>query len=36
MMGWNLRARPGRPVGGEVMGMRALYALIEELARRAL
>ena len=29
MMGWNLAARPGRPVGGEATGLRALYALIE-------
>jgi leucyl aminopeptidase len=28
IMGWNTSARPGRPVGGEAMGMRALYALI--------
>jgi len=30
MMAWNLRALPGRPVGGEAMGVRALYALIKE------
>ena len=29
IMAWNLAARPGRPVGGEAQGMRALYALIE-------
>ena len=29
LMAWNLSARPGRPVGGEAQGMRALYALIE-------
>ena len=35
IMGWNPKARPGRPVGGEAMGMRALYALIEgRFARR--
>jgi leucyl aminopeptidase len=28
-MAWNTAARPGRPVGGEAMGMRALYAVIE-------
>ncbi|MGB1539657.1 MAG: leucyl aminopeptidase family protein, partial [Rickettsiales bacterium] len=28
LMAWNTRARPGRPVGGEAMGLRALYALI--------
>ncbi len=30
IMGWNTSARPGRPVGGEAMGMRALYALIAD------
>jgi leucyl aminopeptidase len=30
MMAWNLRALPGRPVGGEAMSVRALYALIKE------
>ena len=30
MMAWNLEARPGRPVGGEAMGLRALFAMIEE------
>jgi leucyl aminopeptidase len=29
-MAWNLGARAGRPVGGEAMGMRALYAVIEK------
>ena len=29
IMGWNTSQRPGRPVGGEAMGMRALYAVIE-------
>ena len=29
IMAWNLTARPGRPIGGEAQGMRALYALIE-------
>jgi leucyl aminopeptidase len=29
-MAWNMRARPGRPVGGEAMAVRALYALIKE------
>ncbi len=28
IMGWNALARAGRPVGGEAMGMRALYGLI--------
>ena len=35
ILGWNPKARPGRPVGGEAMGMRALYDLIEgRFARR--
>jgi leucyl aminopeptidase len=29
MMAWNPAARPGRPVGGEAQGMRALFRLIE-------
>ncbi len=29
LMAWNLTARPGRPVGGDAQGMRALYGLIE-------
>ena len=33
LMAWNLRAQPGRPVGGEAMGLRAVVALIEALAR---
>jgi len=33
IMAWNLTARPGRPEGGEAMGLRAVYALIEGLAR---
>jgi leucyl aminopeptidase len=33
VMAWNLSSRPGRPEGGEAMGLRATYALIEELAR---
>ncbi|MDJ0706468.1 MAG: leucyl aminopeptidase family protein [Leptolyngbyaceae cyanobacterium MO_188.B28] len=28
LMGWNLRSLPGRPEGGEAMGMRALFELI--------
>jgi leucyl aminopeptidase len=27
---WNDQPRPGRPEGGEAMGMRALYALIRQ------
>ena len=30
IMAWNASARPGRPVGGEAMGMRALYTVIEQ------
>ncbi len=30
LYGWNGSDRPGRPKGGEAMGMRAMYALIEE------
>jgi leucyl aminopeptidase len=30
MMAWNAKARPGRPVGGEAMALRALFALFEE------
>ncbi len=30
IMGYNVRARPGRPVGGEAFAMRALFALIRE------
>ena len=28
IMGWNSRARPGRPIGGEAMGMRCVYHVI--------
>lgn len=27
---WNQKSRPGRPEGGEALGLRALYALIEQ------
>lgn len=30
MMAWNLSSRPGRPEGGEAMGIRALYAYLAE------
>ncbi len=30
LMAWNTSARPGRPEGGEAMGMRAAFAFIEE------
>ncbi len=29
MMAWNTEAAPGRPEGGEAMGLRAVYAMIE-------
>ena len=29
VMAWNLASRPGRPKGGEAMGLRALYGVIE-------
>ena len=29
VMAWNLASRPGRPKGGEAMGLRALYSFIE-------
>jgi leucyl aminopeptidase len=32
MMAWNAKSRPGRPEGGEAMAVRALYALVAELA----
>ncbi len=31
--GWNLSARPGRPEGGEALGLRALYAFIADWAK---
>jgi leucyl aminopeptidase len=33
VMAWNLTNRPGRPEGGEAMGLRATYALIEDMVR---
>lgn len=30
LMAWNLRALPGRPVGGEAMGIRAMFELIRQ------
>ncbi|CAM9802582.1 unnamed protein product, partial [Laminaria digitata] len=30
-MGFNPASRPGRPEGGEAQGMRALYALLEDM-----
>ncbi|MEC8128262.1 MAG: leucyl aminopeptidase family protein [Pseudomonadota bacterium] len=32
VMAWNLGSRPGRPKGGEAMGLRALFTYIEGLA----
>jgi leucyl aminopeptidase len=29
-MAWNLRNLPGRPEGGEVMGMRTMFELIKQ------
>ncbi len=29
MMAWNASAKPGRPVGGEAQGLRALFALLQ-------
>ncbi len=29
-MGWNLGARPGRPIGGEAMGVRAVFRMLEQ------
>jgi len=31
IMAWNNRARSGRPIGGEAMGLRAMYAALEKL-----
>ncbi len=33
VMAWNLASRPGRPKGGEAMGLRALYGFIESLQK---
>jgi leucyl aminopeptidase len=33
IMAWNVSAKPGRPEGGEAMGLRAAYALVEEVSR---
>ena len=34
LMAWNLNSRPGRPKGGEAMGLRALFSYISSLAKR--
>lgn len=28
LMAWNLKSKPGRPEGGEAMGLRAIYAFL--------
>ena len=35
IMAWNSRARPGRPKGGEAMGLRAVYAYLYDRYQRA-
>ena len=30
LMAWNMRAKPGRPQGGEAMGLRALFSYLRE------
>ena len=35
VMAWNLHNRPGRPKGGEAMGLRASFAYIQNLAHQA-
>ncbi|MBL4877109.1 MAG: acetolactate synthase small subunit [Cohaesibacteraceae bacterium] len=30
LMAWNLKSRPGRPEGGEALGIRALYKVLED------
>ena len=35
VMAWNLGSRPGRPRGGEAMGLRAAYGLIADMAKSA-
>lgn len=30
VMAWNLRSRPGRPEGGEAMGLRAVYSFLQK------
>ena len=34
LMAWNLNASPGRPKGGEAMGLRAVFGTIEQLAKK--
>ena len=35
LMAWNTQSRPGRPVGGEAMGLRAVYSMLEKRYARA-
>ena len=30
LMAWNLKTQPGRPEGGEAMGLRAVFAWLEQ------
>lgn len=30
VMAWNLRALPGRPVGGEALGLRTMFSYLEK------
>lgn len=30
LMAWNLRARPGKPIGGEAMTIRGLFQLLQQ------
>lgn len=30
LMAWNLKTRPGRPSGGEAMGIRAMFAMLQQ------
>ncbi len=34
VMAWNMSGRPGRPRGGEAMGLRAIFCYIEQLANK--
>ncbi len=34
LMAWNSRARPGRPIGGEAMGLRSAYAMLKDWSRK--
>ncbi len=35
LMAWNSPARPGRPLGGEAMGLRAAYAMVQDWCRES-